>query len=111
MRFFGIKRKMRALKKVRERSFWSRARPKIKRFINILLAVGLFAALLGSAFSMSVIFGIGFVVAFTMAVYHNELKKKPWRPLAVFVGALVTRFALEKYLPVFSSETTIFDLS
>lgn len=89
---------------------WSRAKPKIKRFVNILLGVVFFAVLMGSAFKLSFLFGSAFIVAFALAIYNNELKHKPWKPIAVFVGALIVRFALSQYVdPIFNSET-LFDL-
>lgn len=105
MGLFGIKKKVKRLK---ERTFWQAAKPKIRRFLYIFISVVLFSALSGSAFALSWLFGVSFIFAFSLAIYHNELKSKPWRPLAVFVGALVTRFALEEYMqPIFTSETLL----
>ena len=86
----------------------NKIKPKVVRFTNILLAVVFFAALMGSAFKMSFLFGSAFIVAFALAIYNGELKSKPWKPLAVFVGAIVIRFALDQYVdPILTSETII----
>lgn len=86
-------------------------RPKIKRFMSILLGVVIFAALMGSAFTISILFGIAFVVAFALAIYNGELRTKPWKPIAVFVGALLVRLALKQYLDPVLASKTLLDLS
>ena len=86
-------------------------KPKAKRFLNILLGVVFFAVLIGSAFKLSFLFGSAFIVAFALAIYNNELNVKPWKPIAVFVGALIIRIALEQIVsPILASEP-ILDLS
>ncbi|MEK6840767.1 MAG: hypothetical protein AABX79_02320 [Nanoarchaeota archaeon] len=85
--------------------------PKIKKFLSILLGVVIFVALIGSAFTISILFGIAFIIAFALAIYNGELRHKPWKPIAVFVGALLVRLALSQYLnPVLASKTVL-DLS
>ena len=83
-----------------------KTKPKFKKSMNIFLGVVIFVALIGSAFAISILFGVAFIMAFSLAVYAGELKKKPWKPMAIFVGALIIRFALKQYLdPVLASKT------
>ena len=61
---------------------------------------------MGSAFTISTLFGIMFVVAFALSIYNGDLKRKPWKPIAIFIGALLVRIALNQYLdPVLASKT------
>ena len=84
---------------------------KVKRIMNFVLGFILFIFLIGSAFAISILFGFMFVVGFLLSVYNKELLRKPWKPLAIFIGALVVRFAISKYVnPIFASKTLI-DLS
>jgi len=95
-------------KKSRFKEFKRKFKPKIKKFINILLSVVLFVILMGSAFKISFLFGAAFIIAFSLAIYAGELKHKPWKPIAVFIGALMIRFAMDQYLdPVLASKTTM----
>ncbi|MDZ4226821.1 MAG: hypothetical protein U1B79_01810 [Candidatus Pacearchaeota archaeon] len=100
-----MKRKKSKLK-ILKRKF----KPKVKKFVNILLGVVLFAAMIGSAFSVSVLFGAAFIVAFALAIYTEELKHKPWKPIALFVGALLVRLALEQYADPLLTSKTFLDL-
>lgn len=88
-----------------------KTKPKVKRFTNILLGVAIFVALVSSAFTISVLFGVAFIIAFSLAIYTGELKTKPWKPLAIFVGALIIRFALDQYLDPLLASKTFLDLS
>ena len=88
-----------------------KTKPKVKRFINIFLGVAIFVALIGSAFAISVLFGVAFIIAFSLAIYTGELKKKPWKPIAIFVGALIIRFALDQYLDPLLTSRTLLDLT
>ena len=84
---------------------------RAKKFGNILLGVVLFIALMGSAFAISILFGAAFVVAFALAIYNGELKNKPWKPIAIFIGALLVRLALDQYLDPLLASKTLLDLS
>ena len=93
------------------KEFKRKAKPKVKRFVNILLGVAIFVALIGSAFAISVLFGVAFIIAFSLAIYNGELKSKPWKPIAIFVGALIIRFALDQYIDPVLTSKTLLDLS
>jgi len=95
----------------RFKDFKRKFKPKIKKFINILLSVVLFVILMGSAFAISFLFGSAFVIAFSLAIYTGELKHKPWKPIAVFVGALLIRLALNQYLDPLLASKTFLDLT
>jgi hypothetical protein len=86
-------------------------KPKAKKFFNVLFGVALFFVLTGSAFAISFLFGASFIVAFSLAVYTGELKHKPWKPIVVFVGALIIRLALNQYLDPVLAPKTFWDLS
>ncbi len=72
-----------------------------KKVRNVILALMLFILLIGSAFAISALFGLFFVVGFLISVYKGDLKKKPLKPIAIFIGALITRFALGRLATTF----------
>lgn len=86
-------------------------KPKARKFGNILLGLVFFVVLVGAAFKLSFLFGAAFVVAFALAIYSGELKHKPWKPIAVFIGALLVRIALEEYFQPVLKAQTIMDLA
>ena len=86
-------------------------KPKAKKFFSILLGLVFFLLLIGSAFAISTLFGIAFVVAFALSIYNGDLKKKPWKPIAIFIGALLVRLAIQQYLDPVLTSTTVMDLS
>ena len=88
-----------------------KARPKIKKFFSILLGLVFFLLLIGSAFSISTLFGAAFVIAFALSIYNGYLKRNPWKPIAIFIGALLIRLALQQYLDSVLTSTTLMDLS
>lgn len=85
--------------------------PKIKRFLSILLGLVFFLLLMRSAFTISILFGSAFVVAFALSIYNGDLKRKPWKPIAIFIGALLVRLALQQYLDPVLQSTTLMDLT
>ena len=93
-------------KKSRLKEFKRKTKPKVKKFFSILLGLVFFLLLIGSAFAISNLFGAAFIVAFALSIYNGDLKRKPWKPIAIFIGALLVRLALNQYLnPVIASET------
>ena len=72
-----------------------------KKVRNVILALIFFILLIGSAFAISTLFGLFFVAGFLISVYKGDLKKKPLKPIAIFVGALITRFALGRLAVTF----------
>ena len=100
-------------KKFREKvkSFKRKTKPKVKRFVNILVGVILFVILIGTAFKTSIIFGAAFVVGFTLSIYNGDLKKKPWKPIAIFTGALIVRIALNEFFNPVLTARTLMDLT
>lgn len=102
---------MKAKKKSKVKDYIKKTKPKVKKFGNILFGLIVFLILIGTAFSMSVLFGVFFIVGFALSIYNEELKTKPYKPIAIFVGALLIRIAMEQYFqPVLAAET-IMDLS
>jgi len=93
------------------KKFKKRYSPRVMKFTNIFLAVGLFSLFISSAFSISFIFGMTFVIGFSISIYNDNLKRKPWKPIAIFVGALITRLAIGQYLNPVVEAKTIIDLS
>ncbi len=92
----------------RTKNYSRKTKPKFKKSLNIFLGVVIFVALIGSAFAISILFGVAFIIAFSLAVYTGELKKKPWKPMAIFIGAVLIRLALKQYLdPVLASKTLL----
>lgn len=92
------------------KKFLKKINPRIRRFMNILIGVTLFVILIGSALSISLIFGAAFILGFTLSIYNEDLKKKPWKPIAIFIGALLIRIALNQFVEPVLSARTIADL-
>ena len=83
-------------------------KPKLKKFLNILLALILFVLLISYAFSISLIFGAAFILGFALSIYNGDLKRKPLKPIFIFIGALLIRIALNQFLnPVLTSQTLL----
>ena len=80
---------------------------KSKKFLNTGLATLIFLALMGSAFAISFLFGFFFVMGFFIAAYKKEVMKKPWKPISIFVGALIIRYSLELTPEILASETIL----
>lgn len=85
-------------------------KPDFKKFASIFIAVVLFLALIGLAFSISILFGAIFIFGFVLSIYKRDLERKAWKPVAIFVGALITRFAIEQYAGEIITSTTLWDL-
>ena len=74
-----------------------------KQLGAIFLNTIIFAALISSAFALSFIFGVLFVFGFAISIYNDDIKKKPWKITLLFIGGLITRFALGKLLSTVSN--------
>jgi uncharacterized membrane protein HdeD (DUF308 family) len=95
----------------RFKEYKRKTKPKIKRFINIVLGLAIFAILMGSAFGISFLFGMFFMIGFALSIYKGDLKRKPWKPIAIFIGALLVRIALEQFFEPILAAKTIMDLA
>lgn len=95
----------------RFKEYKRKTKPKIKRFINIVLGLAIFAILMGSAFGISFLFGMFFIIGFALSIYKGDLKRKPWKPIAIFIGALLVRIALEQFFEPILAAKTIMDLA
>ncbi len=73
---------------------------KIKKKISFFIGTILFILLIGSAWGIDWIFGIGFVIGFVVAVYNKTLYKKPLLPIFIFLGGLIIRFAIKLIFPL-----------
>ncbi len=82
-----------------------------KKVRNVILALIFFILLIGSAFAISALFGLFFVTGFLISVYKGDLKKKPLKPIAIFVGALITRFALGRLTTTFPNYELTLDFT
>ena len=92
--------------KKRLKDYARKTKPKVKKFGNIILGLVIFIILIGTAFQMSFLFGVFFVIGFALSIYNGDLKKKPWKPIVIFIGALIIRIALNQFFePVFTSKT------
>jgi len=81
---------------------------KLKRLANSIIAVIIFLILIGTAFSISVLFGLIYVFGFFYEIYTKRITRRPFAAIALFIGGLITRFALQYFLqPVFASQTII----
>lgn len=71
----------------------------VKRDVNILIGTILFILLIGSAFAVSWVFGVAFLIGFGLSIYNRTIEKKPFLPVLLFVGGFVIRLALVLFLP------------
>lgn len=72
---------------------------KLKKDFNLILGTIIFVLLIGSAFAIDWIFGLGFIVSFFLAVWNKILEKNFLIPVFIFIGALIIRYALFVNLP------------
>ncbi len=72
---------------------------KFKKNLNIFLGTIIFLLLIGSAFAIDLIFGLGFIIAFFLSVYNRILERNFLIPVFIFIGALIIRYALFALLP------------
>ena len=70
----------------------------------------IFILLIGSAFALGWIFGVGFVISFILANINKVIEKKPLIPIFLFIGALIMRYALFALLPPILNSAGYFDL-
>ncbi len=71
---------------------------KVKQTIIAVFNIIIFLALNGTAFAISPVFGLLFFMGFAISIYNKDIRKKPWKTFAIFVGGLLTRYALGKAL-------------
>ncbi len=70
----------------------------------------IFVLLIGSAFSVSLIFGLAFSIGFMLSLYNKSLERKPFLPLLLFLGGLIIRTALILFVPSIFEAKTYLDL-
>ena len=80
-----------------------------KKKLNLIAGTVFFIFLLGSAFAVDWIFGVGFLVGFFIAVYNGLAEKNPLIPLFLFIGALIIRIGLG-FIPSLLEEENIISL-
>ena len=84
---------------------------KLKQLFTIIFNVFIFLVLNGIAFTISPIFGLLFFFSFAFSIYNKEIKRKPWKILFIFVGGLITRFALGKIITTFPNYEITLDFA
>jgi len=89
------KRKSKTSKKSKKSSV-----TKLKRKVSALIGTILFLMLIGTAWGIDWIFGIGFVLGFVISVYNKTLERKPLLPIFIFLGGLIIRFAIGIIFPM-----------
>ena len=83
---------------------------KFKKSLNLIFGTIIFILLIGSAFSIDWIFGIGFIIGFFLSVYNRILDRNFLIPVFIFIGALVIRYALFNLLPSVLNAQNYFSL-
>ncbi len=83
---------------------------KIKKDFNIIFGTIIFVLLIGSAFTIDWIFGVGFVIGFFISVWNKILEKNFLIPVFIFIGALIIRYALFVSLPKILNAQDYFSL-
>ncbi|MCR4327190.1 MAG: hypothetical protein NUV46_01265 [Nanoarchaeota archaeon] len=81
-----------------------------KRDFKIVFATVIFMALIGGAFAIDWIFGIGFIFSFLLAIYNKVIEKNFLIPVFIFIGAMIIRFGIE-FLPSVLEAKTFVDLA
>jgi len=87
-----------------------KAKPEVKKFWNVLFGLIVFIILISTAFGLSFLFGVFFVIAFALSIYKGDLTVKPYKPIAIFVGALIIRIAMEQFFEPVLAAKTVMDL-
>ncbi|MFH1503487.1 MAG: hypothetical protein ABIE36_02430 [Candidatus Diapherotrites archaeon] len=93
-------------KKLRKKRWFK----KLKNNFNLITGIMIFILLIGSAFSVSLIFGIAFFLGFIFSVYNKSLEKRPFLPLMLFLGGLIIRTAFIWFFPPIFEFKTYLDL-
>jgi len=88
----------------------AKKKSKIKKDFNIIFGTIIFVLLIGSAFAIDWIFGVGFIIGFFLSVWNKLLEKNFLIPVFIFVGALVIRYALFVLLPNVLNANNYFSL-
>ena len=58
-------------KQSRLRNYIKKTKPKVKRFMNILIGLAIFVILISTAFELSFLFGLFFVLGFALSIYNG----------------------------------------
>jgi hypothetical protein len=80
-----------------------------KRDFKIVFATVIFMILIGSAFAIDWIFGVGFILSFLLAIYNKVIEKNFLIPIFIFIGTLIIRFGME-FVPSILEAKTLIDL-
>lgn len=87
---------------------------KVKRKINsskrdfkLVFSTVIFMILIGSAFAIDWIFGLGFVLSFILAIYNKTVEKNIFIPFFIFLGALLIRYGLGYIPAVIEAKTAV----
>lgn len=81
---------------------------KVKKLFNSIIAIIIFLILIGSAFAVSILFGLVYIFGFAYEVYTGRITRRPLVAIALFIGGLIIRIAMQYLLqPVFVAQTTI----
>jgi hypothetical protein len=83
-------------------------KPKIN--FNLVTGIMIFVLLIGASFSMSVVFGIAFLLSFIISFYNKTLQKKPFLPMILFFSALLVRTSIIWFLPLLFESKIYLDL-
>ena len=83
---------------------------RLKKDFNLITGIMIFILLIGSAFSVSLIFGIAFFLGFIFSLYNKSLDKMPFLPIMLFLGGLIVRTAFIWFLPSVLNSKTYLDL-
>jgi hypothetical protein len=73
---------------------------KLKRKVSALIGIILFIMLIGTAWGIDWIFGVGFILGFVISVYNKTIQRKPLLPVFLFLGGLIIRLATTLIFPI-----------
>ncbi len=83
---------------------------KSKKYFNLTIGTIIFILLIGSAFSVSWIFGLSFFLGFIFSIYKKTIDRRPFFPLFLFIGGLIVRTAFILFLPGILESKNYLDL-
>lgn len=82
-----------------------------KRTRNIIIGIIIFWLMIGTAFAVSLLFGLLFIAGFIYESISGQLSKRPFLAVGLFIGGLITRAAIIMFLPSTFAAKTMADLA
>lgn len=82
----------------------------MKKFVKFLVGILVFLILVETALNFSFLFGALFIFGVVYAIVTGELSERPFLPILIFLGSLITHYALLSLLGSVVGAKTYVDL-